>query len=166
VDAWHRLSVGAEHVVHGLAHAGHDLHVDGHVGLSDSSMPMCAIGEPSGPMLKSDIHRAALHAAVERRLQRAACPPGYPVVGGASVFLVGGANGGAVFDARDVARIGTREEGVRPLGGLSFLKVPASTIGWQRRSYSSVLPSHQWMWAGLHSAAMSATQAISFAFLT
>ena len=52
------------------------------------------------------------------------------------------------------------------LAGLSFLKVPLSTNCWHRRSYSSSEPSHQYTLAGLHKAAISATQAISLGFLT
>lgn len=52
------------------------------------------------------------------------------------------------------------------LAGLSRMKVPASTSSWHSRSYSAWLPSHQWMRSGLHSAAISATQARSFWWCT
>jgi hypothetical protein len=53
-------------------------------GLSDSSMPMWAMGEPSGPMENGhDVHRAAAHAAVEQRLQR------LRISAGATQLLVG-----------------------------------------------------------------------------
>ena len=47
----------------------------------------------------------------------------------------------------------------------SFSKVPLSTIAWQRRSYSSAEPSHQWIESGPVRAANRSTQAISFLFL-
>ena len=47
----------------------------------------------------------------------------------------------------------------------SFSKVPASTISWQRRSYSSAEPSHQWTESGSVSAAISSTQLSSLACL-
>ena len=47
----------------------------------------------------------------------------------------------------------------------SFSKVPLSTSSWQRRSYSSAEPSHQWIESGSVSSANSSTQAISFWFL-
>ena len=50
------------------------------------------------------------------------------------------------------------------MASLSFWKVPASTSAWQRRSYSSAEPSHQYTEAGLVSAAISSTQAMSFSF--
>ena len=40
-------------------------------------------------------------------------------------------------------------------------KVPASTSSWQRRSYSSAEPSHQWIASGWVSSAISSTQEIS-----
>ena len=42
--------------------------------------------------------------------------------------------------------------------------MPASTSSWQRRSYSSAEPSHQWIASGWVRSAISSTQAISFAF--
>ena len=39
--------------------------------------------------------------------------------------------------------------------------MPASTSSWQSRSYSSALPSHQWIESGWVSAVISSTQAIS-----
>ena len=47
----------------------------------------------------------------------------------------------------------------------SFSKVPLSTSPWQRRSYSSAEPSHQWIDSGPVRAAKCSTQAISFLFL-
>ncbi len=42
------------------------------------------------------------------------------------------------------------------------MKVPPSTISWHSRSYSAFEPSHQTTCSGLHSPAISSTQASSF----
>ena len=42
--------------------------------------------------------------------------------------------------------------------------VPASTSCWQRRSYSSAEPSHQWIDSGLVSSAISSTQSVRASF--
>ena len=51
------------------------------------------------------------------------------------------------------------------LASESFSKVPASTSSWQRRSYSSAEPSHQWIAPGSVRSANCSTQAISFVVL-
>jgi hypothetical protein len=63
------------------------------------------------------VHGAASHAAVEQRVQRGAhFGRFHPVVGGACVFLLGGADIGAVFHAGHVRRIGPGQEGAGALG--------------------------------------------------
>ena len=42
--------------------------------------------------------------------------------------------------------------------------MPPSTSSWQRRSYSSAEPSHQYTPSGLVSSATSSTHAMSFSF--
>jgi hypothetical protein len=57
-----------------------------------------------------------VHAALEQTVQGLAhLGRVFPVVGGAGVVLVGGADVGAVFDARHVGRVGAGEVGVLAL---------------------------------------------------
>ena len=100
------------------AHARHDAHVDHDVGrIGESRRRSGRSAMPIGPMRNGhDVHRAPVHAAREQAAQRLAhLGRIFPVVGGAGVFLLGGADVGAIFDARDVGRIGAGEEGVRAL---------------------------------------------------
>ena len=126
------------------------------------------MGLPSGPMLKGMTYM------VRPRMQpsNSGCSLARISAGGVQL-LVGPASScfseqmkvrsstRATSDGSDQAR---KEPG--RLAGFSFLKVPASTSCWHRRSYSAWLPSHQTTLSGLHSATISPTQAISLAFLT
>jgi hypothetical protein len=79
------------------------------------STPICAIGEPIGPMLNgiTYIVRPRMRA-VEEPVQRAAHLVRVgPVVRGAGVVLGAAADERAVLDAGDVARVGAGEERVR-----------------------------------------------------
>src|SRR5579875_3064638 len=94
-------------------------------------MPIFAMGEPIGPMLngRTYIVRPAMQPSNRpRKVARISA-------GGAQLF-------------------------VGPASSLSFeqMNVPASTIIWHSRSYSSWLPSTQTTSAGWHSAAISLTQ--------
>ena len=120
----HRMDAGHEvgrpqHVIDLLAHARHDAHVDDHIGLSDSSTPMCAMSEPSGPSRTAP--RTACGRAWRRRTGRRAWRASRrigPVVGGAGVLGAVGTDEGAVLDAGHVGRVGTGQERIRPFGGV------------------------------------------------
>src|SRR5664279_5306080 len=65
---------------------------------------------------RHDVERAAAHRAAEERAQLGLHLAGVaPVVGWAGVLLARAADERAVLDARDVARVGARPVGVRPL---------------------------------------------------
>ncbi|MNV02509.1 hypothetical protein D3C71_927460 [compost metagenome] len=99
VHARHELAFHAQHVVHGLAHAGHQALVHGHIGAVGQFH--ADVGDVAAQRAHAEghhVHGAALHAAVKQGLQRGAHFGGsHPVVGGASVFLGGRADVGAVF---------------------------------------------------------------------
>ena len=109
------------------------------------------------------VHRAAPHGAAEQ-VGRASSR-----ISGGVAPVVGrdrrrprwlGADEGAVLDPGDVAGIGARPgSSSGRLASASRSKVPASTSCWQRRSYSSAEPSHQWTASGSVSSAISSTQA-------
>ncbi|MNK61612.1 hypothetical protein D3C87_807750 [compost metagenome] len=131
-------------------------------------MPMCAMGEPSGPMLKGTTYMVRPFMQPSNRgcsVARISAGAIQLLVGPAFSFCAEQMKVRSSTRATSLGSDIARNEPGR-LAGFSFLKVPASTSCWQRRSYSSLLPSHQWMASGLHSAAISATQAISLAFLT
>ena len=107
--------------------------------------PNWARSEPSGPMLNGITYIVRPgHAAVEQPVQdRLHLGRVHPVVGRSGVVGDARADEGAILDAGDVARVGAGEEAVGPLARFSRMNVPASTICWQSRSYSSCEPSHQ-----------------------
>jgi hypothetical protein len=84
VHAGHELAVAAQHVVHGLAHARHDAHVDGHIrriGQFDAD-----VGDRRTQRTHRErhhVHRAAGHAAVEQAVQ------GGRISSGSTQLLVG-----------------------------------------------------------------------------
>ena len=70
-----------------------------------------------------DVHRAALHRALEEVVEGGAhLGRVAPVVGRAGVLLLLGADEGPVFDAGDVAGVGEGEVGVRALGFVEALE--------------------------------------------
>lgn len=72
-----------------------------------------------------DVHRAALHAALEQPVERRAHLDGVtPVVGRTRVDLVRRADVGAVLDSRHVARVRDRVVAVGALGVRKPLKGP------------------------------------------
>ncbi|OWW20117.1 hypothetical protein AYR66_12055 [Noviherbaspirillum denitrificans] len=123
VHAGHELAFGAQHVVHGLAHAGHDAHVDGDVrGIGQLDADVGDRGTQRAHGERHHVHGAAAHAAVEQPVQGGAHFSGrHPVVGRAGVFLFRGADEGAVFDARHVGRVGAGQVAVRALGIVQLL---------------------------------------------
>src|SRR6478735_5162543 len=137
-------------------------------GLSDSSTPMCAMGEPSGPIENGTTYIVRPFMQPSNSgcsVARISAGSIQLLVGPASSFFCEQMKVRSSTRATSLGSELARKEPGR-LAGLSFLNVPASTSCWQRRSYSCWLPSHQWMRSGLHRAAISATHAISFAFLT
>ena len=52
MHAGHEFAVGADHVVHGATHAGHQLHVDGHIGAVGQLDTHMGDGRAQGPMEK------------------------------------------------------------------------------------------------------------------
>ncbi len=117
VDAGHPLALGAELVERGLAHPGHDPHRDrdvGGVGQLDADFGV--LGAERAHREGDDVHRAALHAALEEIAEHLAhLVRGAPVVGRAGVLLLLGADVGAVLDPGDVARVRKGEVAVRAL---------------------------------------------------
>ena len=91
VHARHKIALRAQHIEHGLAHAGHDFLVHRHVGAVGQLDADVADVRTQRPHRKRHhVHRAASHAAVKQRVQGGAHLRGFhPVVGGASVFFFG-----------------------------------------------------------------------------
>jgi hypothetical protein len=87
VHAGHEFAVGAEHVEHRLAHAGHGAHVDhdvGAVGDLDAD-----VGDRRAERAHGEgdhVHGAAAHAALEQAVQR------FRILAGSSQLLVGPAS--------------------------------------------------------------------------
>ena len=104
VHAGHEFAVFAQHLINGLAHAGHDLHVDRHIGAVgqlDADVGDRAAQGAHGK--RHHVHGATGHAAVKQRLQGLAhLGRVHPVVGGSRVFVVRRADVGAVFHPRHV----------------------------------------------------------------
>ena len=131
-------------------------------------MPMWAIGLPKGPMENGTTYKVRPVMQPSNKPLRV-----LRISAGAIQLLVGPAS--SLRSVQMKVRSSTRATSLgsdlakKELGRLTGFrrwKVPASTSCWHRRSYSDWLPSHQWMAAGLHKAAISPTQATSFAFLT
>src|SRR6478609_6805302 len=137
-------------------------------GLSDSSTPMWAIGEPMGPIENGTTYmvRPFMQPSNSGCSVARICAGSIQLlVGPASSFLVEQMKVRSSTRATSLGSEQARKELGRLIGSRRR-KVPASTSFWQRRSYSSWLPSHQYTDSGLHSATMSATQAISRALRT
>ena len=115
VHAGHKVAIGAQHVENRLAHARHDLHVNGDIGAvrkldADMRNRRAQRAHAEG----HNVHGAAAHGAVEQRLQGAAhLGRGHPVVGRTGVFFFVRTDVGAVFHARHVARVALRQKAVR-----------------------------------------------------
>src|SRR5260221_10299059 len=117
---------------------------------SEISTPMCAIGEPSGPMLNGTTYR------VRPRMQPLNRPCSVARISTGSTQLLVGPASSCDFEQMKV-RSSTRatsegsDHARYELGrsfSFSFLNVPAATRSAHRRSYSPSEPSHQWMWSG------------------
>ena len=122
VHAGHERAIAAQHVVHGLAHARHQLLVHYHVGAVgklDTDMGDRAAQRAHAE--RDHVHGAALHAAVKQRLQGLAHLGGiHPVVGRAGIGLVLRADVGAILDTRHVGRVGPGQEAARTLGRIQL----------------------------------------------
>ena len=118
MHAGDEFAIAAEHVEDGLAHAGHGLHVGDDVGgIGDFETDMGDRRTERAHREGDDVHRTTLHAALEQAIQGFThLGRFFPVIGRAGVFLLGGANVGAVFDAGDVGRVGESQVGIRTLG--------------------------------------------------
>src|SRR3954465_1963707 len=111
---------------------------------------MCAMGEPSGPMLKGTTYR------VRPRMQPLKRPSSVERISPGSTQLFVGPASSFVFEQMKV-RSSTRatsdgsDHARYEFGrssGFSFLKVPAATSSVHRRSYSASEPSHQYTRSG------------------
>ena len=90
MQARHELTIGADDVEHGFAHAGHEFLVHGHIGaVGQLNANVCNVRAQGAHGERHHIHGAALHATVEQRVQGLAhFGGGHPVVGGAGVFFL------------------------------------------------------------------------------
>ncbi len=89
------------------AHAGHDAHVEHDVRAVGDLDAAARVGRVDrAHAVGHDVHRAALHAAGEQRVDGlVTCGGIHPVVVRARVFLLRRADEGEVLDARDIRRI-------------------------------------------------------------
>ena len=122
VDARNERAFVAELVEHRLAHAGHDAHVDDDVGgVGDFDADFADGRIERAHRKRNDIHRAALHAALEQGeqffLHRRRVGP---VVCRAGFFLGFGADERAVLDARHVAGVRAGEVAAGALLGVQL----------------------------------------------
>src|SRR4051812_32500346 len=137
-------------------------------GLSLSSTPICAIGEPSGPIENGTTYM------VRPRIEPSKRPSSVVrISSGATQLLVGPASSRRCAQMKVRSSTRATSEGsdharyeFGRFAGLSFLSVPASTICAHRRSYSSCEPSHHTMLSGRVIAATRWTQSISFRCFT
>ena len=97
----------AEHVERDATHAGHDPHVEHDVdavGQLDADLRHLRAGRSHD--VRHDVHRAALHRAVEELAELGVGLAGrHPVVGGAGLVLCRRADERELLDARDVVRV-------------------------------------------------------------
>ena len=132
-----------------------------------SSTPTCAIGEPSGPIENGTTYM------VRPRIEPWNRPLSVSrISSGARQLFVGPASSSRSEQMK--VRSSTRatspgsERARYEFGRLaseSFSNVPASTSASQRLSYSSALPSHQWIESGWVSSATSSTHSRSFSWV-
>ena len=117
VQARHEEPGSTEYIEHGFAHARHGPHVDDDIGTIGNLDADLGDGRTQWTHAEGDhIQSPSLHAAREQALESFLhLGRVFPVVGGASVFLFGGANVGTILDTRDVGGIGAGEVGIGPL---------------------------------------------------
>ena len=138
VQAAEEFAVGAELVEYGAADAGHDAHVAGDVGAVGQLDADARDGGADGAHAEGDdVHGAAAHgAAVEGGHLGLHFGGVAPVVVGAGLAGVGGADEGAVLDARDVGGIGAGQVGA---GALGFVQADEGALGDELRGEGVVL---------------------------
>ncbi len=116
MKAMHKLAV-TQRLYNVASHAGHDAHVDGHigrVGQFDADVGDWRTNRPHAE--RNHVHGAAAHAAVKAAAQfDLHVARVHPVVGGAGIFAAQRADEGAIFDAGDVAWVGAGEKAVGAL---------------------------------------------------
>ncbi len=129
-------------------------------GESVSCTPMCAIGEPIGP-----IENGITYIVRPRMQPRKSGSRRSFISRGATQLLVGPASPGETeqMNVRSSTRATSlgSERHRNEFGRFSSFRrrnVPLSTISSHSRAYSASLPSHQWMRSGCVSAATSSTQ--------
>ena len=124
MQAGHELAVVAQHLERGSAHAGHDAHRRGHVGRVGQLH--ADVGDRRAQRAHReghDVHGASAHRAAKQAGERLAhLLRVAPVVGGAGVVLVLGADEGPVLDPGHVAGIRAGQVGVGPLGVRELLE--------------------------------------------
>ncbi len=118
MQAGHELAVIAEHLEGVGSHARHDPHGHHDVGgVGDLDTDVRDGRAQWAHREGHHVHGAAPHRAFEQLVERGPHLVGVaPVVGGAGVVLVLGADEGAVLDARHVAGVRAGPEAVGPLG--------------------------------------------------
>ena len=117
MQALDEVAVGAHRVEHGGAHAGHDQHVEHDV--DRVGQLNAVLGERAADnahRVGDDVHRlAGVGVAEERGELVVALLRGHPVVRGAGVLLLRGADEGAVLYTRDVIDGGSVQIAARQL---------------------------------------------------
>ncbi len=111
------VAVVAEHLERAGAHAGHDAHGHGDVGgVGELHADVRDVRTEWAHGEGDDVHRAALHGALEQAVEVRAHLGGIsPVVGGAGVDLLFRTDERPVLDAGHVARVRVRPVTVGPL---------------------------------------------------
>ncbi|MNT08683.1 hypothetical protein D3C72_1434320 [compost metagenome] len=122
VHAWNECAIGTQHVVHGTAHAGHDLHVDGDVRrVGQFHADVRDWRAQRAHREWHDVHGAAAHAAIEQAVQGVTHFARLgPVICRTGRFLRCRADIRAVFDTGHVARVGAGQVGIRALVGIEL----------------------------------------------
>ena len=124
VKAGHKFAFDTQHVIHGLAHSGHDFHVDGDIGAVRQLNANVRDRRAQWAHAEGhNIHGAALHAAVKQWVQGGAHFNRIrPVIGWASVFFFGGTDVSAVFNPGHVGWVAARQKAVWAFAGAELFK--------------------------------------------
>jgi hypothetical protein len=115
VQALHEAALAGDALERRPAGARHQDHVDDDVGAVGDLDAAARVGRIDGAhAVGHHVERAALHAALEEvQHLRLGFGGRHPMVVGAGVVLVGGADEGEVLDARDIGGVRAGEEAVR-----------------------------------------------------
>ena len=127
VQALHKAAFARDALERQAARAGHQDHVDDHIGAVGDLDAAARVGRIDGSHAVGDhIERAALHAAFEEPQHLGLGVGGrHPVVVRAGVFPVGGADEGQVLDTSDIRRMRAGEEAVRVVRFVELLQFAA-----------------------------------------